>query len=99
MKVVVVEDEILIREGLCELMRKMFPELVIAGVAGNGREGLSCIEKEQPDLVITDIKMPVMDGLEMLSGMQGKGFFPKVIVLMAYSDFFYAHQAVKLVVC
>ena len=40
MKVVVVEDEILIREGLCELMRKMFPELVIAGVAGNGRENI-----------------------------------------------------------
>ena len=99
MKVVVVEDEILIREGLCELMRKMFPELVIAGVAGNGREGLSCIEKEQPDLVITDIKMPVMDGLEMLSGMQGKGLFPKVIVLTAYSEFSYAQQAVKLGVC
>ena len=38
MKVVVVEDEILIREGLCELIRKMFPELLIACVAGNGRE-------------------------------------------------------------
>ncbi len=99
MKVVVIEDEILIREGLCELMKKMFPELVIAGVAGNGQEGLLCIEKQQPDLVITDIKMPVMDGLQMLSAMQEKGLFPKVIVLTAYSEFSYAQQAVKLGVC
>lgn len=99
MKVAVVEDEILIREGLCELMRKMFPELAVVGVAGNGREGLLLIEREQPDLVITDIKMPVMDGLEMLSKMQERGLFPKVIVLTAYSEFSYAQQAVKLGVC
>ena len=72
MKVVVVEDEILIREGLCELMRKMFPELVIAGVAGNGREGLSCIEKEQPDLVITDISMPGMSGITLVEQLKQK---------------------------
>lgn len=99
MKVAVVEDEILIREGLCELMRKMFPELAVVGIAGNGREGLLLIESRQPDLVITDIKMPVMDGMEMLSKMQERGLFPKVIVLTAYSEFSYAQQAVKLGVC
>lgn len=99
MKVVVIEDEILIREGLCELMRKMFPELVVSGVAGNGQEGLACIERENPDIVITDIRMPVMDGLKMLAKMQEKGLFPRVIVLTAYSEFSYAQQAVKLGVC
>lgn len=99
MKVAVIEDEILIREGLCELIRKMFPELTVCGEAGNGQEGLSCIERENPDIVITDIKMPVMDGLEMLAKMQEKGLFPKVIVLTAYSEFSYAQQAVKLGVC
>ena len=85
MKAVVVEDEILIREGLCDLMRKMFPEISISGVAGNGQEGLACIEKYRPDLIITDIKMPVMDGLEMLSKMQERGISSRVIVLTAYS--------------
>ncbi len=96
MKAVVVEDEILIREGLCKLLDKMFPEIAVVSVAGNGQEGLHCIEECRPDLVITDIKMPVMDGLEMLSKIQEQGLFPKVIILTAYSEFSYAQQAVKL---
>lgn len=96
MKVVIVEDEIRIREGLCKLIRRMFPELEIAGAVENGQEGLLCIEQKNPDIVITDIKMPVMGGLEMLSLIQDKGLRPKVIVLTAYSEFSYAQQAVKL---
>lgn len=99
MRAVVVEDEILIREGLCKLMCKMFPDIHIEGVAGNGQEGLAYIKEYQPDLVITDIKMPVMDGLAMLRKVQEAGMFPKVIVLTAYSEFEYAKQAVKLGVC
>ena len=96
MKVVVVEDEIRIREGLCKLIQKMFPEMEIVGIAENGQAGISCIETYKPDLVITDIKMPVMDGLEMLRNVQDKGLYPKVIVLTAYSEFSYAQQAVRL---
>ena len=96
MRVVVVEDEIRIREGLCKLIQKMFPEMEIAGTAENGQEGLACIEACEPSLVITDIKMPVMDGLEMIKKVQEKGLYPKVIVLTAYSEFSYAQQAVRL---
>lgn len=91
-----IEDEILIREGLCKLMKKMFPEIVITSTAGNGQEGLLCIERDKPDMIITDIRMPVMDGLEMITKMQRAGLFPKIIVLTAYSEFTYAQQAVKL---
>ncbi len=96
MRVVVVEDEIRIREGICKLINKMFPELEIAGSAENGKEGLAYIEQYKPSLVITDIRMPVMDGLEMLKRAQEKEIFPKVIVLSAYSEFSYAQQAVRL---
>lgn len=96
MKAVVIEDEILIREGLCKLMKKMFPEIEVTGTACNGQEGLLCIERDKPDMIITDIRMPVMDGLEMITKMQESGIFPKVIVLTAYSEFSYAQQAVKL---
>ena len=99
MRAVIVEDEVLIREGLCKLMNKMFPEIVIDGMAGNGKDGLACVEEKKPDLVITDIKMPVMDGLEMLTRIQELNIFPKVIVLTAYSEFAYAQRAVKLGVC
>ena len=64
MKAVVIEDEILIRAGLCKLMKKMFPEIEVTGTAGNGQEGLLCIERDKPDMIITDIRMPVMDGLD-----------------------------------
>lgn len=96
MRAVIVEDEILIREGLCRLLNKMFPEITVEDMAGNGQEGLSSIEKFRPDLVITDIKMPAMDGLEMLTEVQRLGLSPKVIVLTAYSEFTYAQQAVRL---
>lgn len=96
MKVVVVEDEIRIREGLCNLINKMFPKLDVVGCAENGQEGLRYIEQYNPSLVITDICMPVMDGLEMLRLSQEKELFPKVVVLSAYSEFSYAQQAVRL---
>ena len=75
MKAVVIEDEILIREGLCKLMKKMFPEIEVTGTAGNGQEGLLCIERDKPDMIITDIRMPVMDGLEMITKMQESGIY------------------------
>lgn len=96
MKAIIVEDEIRIREGLCRLMGKMFPEIEVAAVAEDGLEGLAYIEYHKPDLVITDIKMPGMDGLEMLTKAQTLNLFPKVIVLTAYSEFSYAQQAVRL---
>ena len=58
MKVVVVEDEIRIREGIEGLLEMMGPEYEFAGSASNGKAGLELIQKEQPDIVITDIRMP-----------------------------------------
>ena len=67
MRIVVVEDEIRIREGICNLIGKMFPNHLVVGNVENGEEGLKLILRENPDLIITDVKMPLMDGLKMLS--------------------------------
>jgi two-component system response regulator YesN len=96
MTLLIVEDEIIIREGLCKLIGKMFPELQIMGAVENGAEGLRWMEEKRPDIVITDVKMPVMDGIEMLSRAQEQGLHPKAVILTAYSEFSYAQQAVKL---
>lgn len=96
MKIVVIEDEIRIREGICKLIKKINPEYVIAGQADNGKVGLEIILNEKPDLVITDIKMPIMDGLDMLKRLQEKKRGTKTIVLSAYSEFEYAQQAILL---
>ncbi len=94
MRVVVVEDEIRIREGIQGLLEMMGHTFV--GAAENGKEGLELIQKLCPDLVIADIRMPEMDGLEMIQEMRKKGIQIKAIILSAYSEFSYAKQAMKL---
>lgn len=96
MRVVVVEDEIRIREGIQGLLEIMEQDYEFVGSAENGKIGLELIQKEQPDIVITDIRMPDMSGLEMLQEMLNQGMDAKAIVLSAYSEFEYARQAMRL---
>jgi len=96
MRIVVVEDEIRIREGICKLVRKISPAHRIVGTAESGEEGFRLIVQEKPELVITDVRMPKMDGLEMLRELKQAGIHTKVIILSAYSEFAYAKQAMLL---
>lgn len=96
MKFVIVEDELRIREGIARLLPKLNRDYVVAGEAENGAEGLEQIRREQPDVVITDVRMPVMDGLEMLQVLHKEGSPVKAIVLSAYSEFEYARTAIHL---
>ena len=96
MRIVIVEDEILIREGIVRLVNRVASTHQVVGEAANGREGLSAILTQKPDLVITDIRMPDMDGLEMLTQAQEHGCACRAIVLTAYSEFAYARQSVRL---
>lgn len=65
MRIIIVEDEIKIREGMGKLIESLTDHIVL-GEASNGEEGLDLILRFKPDLVITDIRMPKMDGLEMI---------------------------------
>ena len=96
MKIVIVEDEIRIREGLTKLISKLDDKYEVVGQAENGQTGLALICRENPDIIITDIKMPVMDGLQMLEEIQKKGLQIKTIVLSAYSEFEYARGAMRM---
>lgn len=96
MRIVVVEDEAPIREGMSNILNKIDPSYELAGKAANGLEGLEMVEKLRPDLVIMDIRMPDMDGLTMLSKIREKKITCKALVLTAYSDFNYAKQAIEL---
>lgn len=96
MRIIVVEDEAPIREGMSKILKKIDPSYELAGKASNGIEGLAMAEKLRPDLVIMDIRMPDMDGLTMLSKIREKKINCKALVLTAYSDFNYAKQAIEL---
>ncbi|MFD0677608.1 MULTISPECIES: response regulator [unclassified Paenibacillus] len=68
----------------------------IAGTAKNGEEGLRIIQEVRPDIILTDIRMPRMDGLEMISRIIEQLPDCKIIILSAYTDFEYAQQAIRL---
>ena len=98
-RVVLVDDEQIILQGL----QRAFPwaeyDCEVAGVAMDGQEGLKLIREVKPDLLLTDICMPNMDGLTMIAAL--KSAFPamQVAVLTAYRDFDYAQKALNLGVC
>ncbi len=96
MKVLIVVDEIRIREGLESILSKFQDEFELIGNAEDGVEGLQAIRELKPDIVITDVRMPNMDGLDMLKQVLAEGIHIKAIVLSAYSEFEYARQAIKL---
>ncbi|HQL35020.1 MAG TPA: response regulator [Bacillota bacterium] len=95
LKVLVVDDEKLVRKGI--VLGVDWPALgcMVVAEASNGLEGLEAAEKYNPDLIITDIKMPKMDGIEMLRRLRQINKDVYVIFLTAHSDFSYAQRAVK----
>lgn len=93
-KIVVVEDELLIRSGLVHLLRKLGYH--VAAEAENGLEGLKLIRDIVPDLVITDVQMPQMDGLKMIEEVLSLGLTPKFVILSGFADFKYAQKALRL---
>ena len=94
MRILIVEDEIKIRRGLAGLIAKTTGDEIV-GEARNGREGLELILRTNPDLVITDVKMPEMDGLEMLQAMKEQNLDVHCVILSGYSEFAYARKAIS----
>ena len=95
-KVLVVEDEELIRRGLVYTTDWLKMNCIIAGEAADGEEGLQKILEEQPDIVITDIRMPGMSGLEMIEKAKDEGRQFCSVILSSYSEFEYARTSIRL---
>ena len=98
-RVVLVDDERLILRGLSTVVPWAELGCEVAGTAHDGADGLEQIRKLRPDIVLTDIRIPNMDGLTMLAAIRSE--FPEIqmSVLTAYRDFDYARQAITLGVC
>lgn len=96
MTILIVEDELYARQSLETQIygydrNREFTVLL----ASNGREGLEIFRRKHPDLVITDIRMPQMDGIEMLREIRGLNPDTPVVIMTAYSEFQYARDALK----
>ncbi len=92
-KVVLVEDEDIIRKGIKHSVPWEQYNCIVAGEARNGVEGRELIRSLYPDIVITDINMPVMDGLQMIAETKRGNYV--AIILTGYSEFEYAKEAIK----
>lgn len=96
LKILVVDDEPTVRRGIILGVDWAAMDCVVVGEASNGQEGLEAAERYNPNLIITDVRMPKMDGLEMLEILRERGCKAKAVVLTAYGEFEYARRALQL---
>lgn len=91
-KLVIVDDEYLVRLGIRETIDWAANGIEVIGDASNGKQGYEMIKELNPDLVITDIKMPIMNGVDLVKTLHKEGFNGEIVVLSGYKDFEYAKE-------
>ena len=94
-KLLIVEDEKLIRKGLVAHNPWNEWGFECVGEAENGKEALALFSQYNPDVLLTDLRMPVMNGLTLLSELRKKGADCPIIVISGYADFDYAQEAIQ----
>lgn len=95
LNILIVDDEILIREGLSKMISKQSEYFHVAGICSNGREALDLLAAAEIDLVITDIRMPEISGLDLIR--EVKALYPQVrcILMSGFTEFNYAREAIR----
>lgn len=96
LKVHIIEDEPYIRMELMEIVEWESYGFTIVGESKNGKEALKSLEKNSVDLIITDIEMPHMNGVEFLKNIRERGWDIEVVFLTGFSEFQYAREGAKL---
>lgn len=94
-KVLIVDDELLARRMLKESIVWEEYGYCVAWEAQNGKEGLETAIRRRPDVIFVDIKMPLMDGLEMVKQLNSLGVSSKIVMLTCYDDFSYVREAMR----
>ncbi|WP_309119619.1 response regulator transcription factor [Paenibacillus sp.] len=94
-RILIAEDQTLVRHGL-KMMIETDPELRVAGEASNGREAVALNERQAFDLIVLDIRMPEMDGLEAARHILSRWPDRKVMMLTTFNDDEYALEALKI---
>ena len=96
LKVFLVEDEIVVRESIRQMIPWMKFGFELCGEASDGEMALPLIQRQKPDVVITDIRMPFMDGLELSRMVKKELPETKIVIISGYHDFEYAKTAIAI---
>ncbi|MGN8645921.1 response regulator transcription factor [Gracilibacillus sp. HCP3S3_G5_1] len=94
--ILIVDDEPRSRQGIKKTIERTYPDHYEVLTAANAEEAINRINQEKIHVLITDIRMPEVTGLELLKKLKEKAKDPVVIVISAYSEFEYAHEALEL---
>lgn len=96
LKILIVDDEYFCRQGMKQLIPYEEYGFTVCGEAKNGLEALEQVEALKPNIVLLDINMPKMDGIEFASVIKEKRINIKIIILTGYREFDYAKEALNL---
>lgn len=94
-KVIIAEDEPIVARYIRDIVQSL-PDFLVTDVCDNGEEALAAYRKEEAQILITDIRMPGIDGLELIRQLKSRGYHPQIIIISGYKDFEYAKQAIAL---
>lgn len=95
MNIVVIEDETKIRKGIVKLVNEEFEDFNVIGEASNGLDGYELVKNTPAEIVITDIKMPKLDGIQMIRKLKEEGINKYFVILSGYAEFNYAKEAIS----
>ncbi|RPI27730.1 MAG: DNA-binding response regulator [Chloroflexota bacterium] len=93
-KLLIVEDHVMVRKGMKALLSE-YPDIAVVGEAGNGLKAIELVEKLQPDVVLIDLSMPVMDGIEAIRRIIAIRPDQRIVVLTIYTGDDKLFQAIK----
>ena len=95
-QVFVVEDELLIRQSIRNVIENMPGPYALCGEASDGEMALSMMQDLMPDIVLTDIRMPFLDGFELIRNAKAMMPWLKIVIISGYGDFEFAQKAISL---
>jgi DNA-binding NarL/FixJ family response regulator len=93
-RVLICDDQTVVREGLAAIL-STDPEIEVVALAGNGEEALAAVEQDLPDLVLMDLKMPVMNGVQATQRLRSRHPTVRVLILTTYADDAWVLDAVR----
>ncbi len=95
LSVLIVDDEAPIRDWVEYCLKREPEKIQILGVAKSGQEACSLVKNQIPEVIITDIRMPGMSGLELMKYMRERAPYTEFIILTNYAEFSYAKEAIS----